>query len=96
MDSTPPAHRPQARPFPLLGKAGFATIGFGLLFDFVEHTLTVRANETVRSGFAAGEHAAHLVVLVGMVLVLVGVIADGVRTSGRVTRPEGSPRDAVR
>jgi hypothetical protein len=81
-------------PVPGLAKLGAATIAFGLLDDLVEHTMGAAAR-TATDGFAAGEHLAHLVVLVGMVMVLAGVIAGGVRHSGR-SRPEGSPRDAVR
>ena len=81
-------------PVPALAKLGAAVIAFGLLGDLVEHSLGAAAR-AASDGFAAGEHVAHLVVLIGMVLVLAGVIADGVRHSGR-SRPEGSPRDAVR
>ena len=81
-------------PVPALAKLGAATIAFGLLDDLVEHSMS-SATRAATDGFAVGEHLAHLVVLIGMVLVLAGVIADGVRHSGR-SRPEGSPRDAVR
>ena len=81
-------------PVPALAKLGAATIAFGLLDDLVEHSMGSAARAAT-DGFAIGEHLAHLVVLIGMVLVLAGVIADGVRHSGR-SRPEGSPRDAVR
>ena len=80
---------------PLLAKLGAATIVFGLLFDLSEHSFAGQAAEA-GAGFSTGEHAAHLVVLIGMVIVLLGVIADGVHASGRRARPEGSPRDAIR
>jgi hypothetical protein len=80
------------RRIPRLTKAGAATIAFGLVFDASEHTFAA----TSGPAFSPGEHAAHLVVLVGMVLGLVGVIADGVRQTGRHGRPEGSDRRAVR
>jgi hypothetical protein len=90
VDGVPRSHPPA----PALAKLGAATIAFGLLDDLVEHSMGA-AGSTGTDGFAAGEHLAHLVVLIGMVMVLAGVIVDGVRHSGR-SRPEGSPRDAVR
>jgi hypothetical protein len=81
------------RPIPGLTKLGAATIAFGLVFDLSEHSF---AAATVSIGFSLGEHAAHLVVLVGMILGLVGIIADGVRHPGRADRPEGRDPDAVR
>ena len=82
------------RAVPRLVKVGGATILFGLVFDLSEHSFTSNAPAVV--GFSFGEHAAHLVVLIGMVSILLGVIADGVRSQGRDARPEGSPLDAVR
>ena len=79
------------RPIPGLTKVGAATILFGFVFDLSEHSFAPAG-----AGFTAGEHAAHLVVLVGMVLGLVGIIADGVRHPGRVDRPEGSNSRAIR
>jgi hypothetical protein len=35
-------------------------------------------------------------VLIGMVVVLVGVIVDGIHTARRLNRQERSPRDALR
>ena len=81
-------------PVPGLAKLGAATIALGLLDDLVEHSMGTAARAAA-SGFSAGEHVAHLLVLVGMVLVLAGVVADGVRQHGR-SRPEGSTSDAVR
>ncbi len=94
----PPSRRSLTggRPVPGAAKLGALVIGFGLLFDLVEHTLVTHAHESAVAGFPVGEHLAHLVVLVGMVVVLVGVIADGMRQSGRQSRPEGSSRDAIR
>jgi hypothetical protein len=83
------------RAVPRLAKLGVATIAFGLVFDLSEHSFA-SAGRAAAAGFSSGEHAAHLVVLIGMVTILLGVIADGVRSSGRHDRPEGSPRDAVR
>jgi hypothetical protein len=87
-----PAQRPTQH-VPGLTKLGGATIAFGLVFDLAEHSFSTPG---VAAGFSLGEHAAHLVVLVGMVLGLVGVIADGVRQPRRTDRPKRSDRDALR
>jgi hypothetical protein len=81
---------------PALAKAGALTIAVGLVLDLAMHTVLHELHDATIAGFSLGEHLAHLVVLVGMVVVLVGVIVDGTRPKGRVSRPEGSPRDAVR
>jgi hypothetical protein len=81
---------------PRLTKAGAATILVGLMADLVEHTLVPHAHDAVVAGFPVGEHAAHLVVLIGMVMVLAGVVADGVRAARRLDRREGSQSDAIR
>ena len=81
---------------PGLAKAGAAVIAFGLLWDLDEHAFVAHLHDQRIGAFPLAEHAAHLVVLVGMVLVLVGVIADGVRSHRRRSRQEGSTRDAVR
>ena len=83
-------------PVPTISKLGAVTIVIGLLFDLVEHTLVPHLHDAVVAGFPVGEHAAHLVVLIGMVLVLGGIVADGVRISRRFDRQEGSPHNAVR
>jgi hypothetical protein len=75
-------------------KLGVAAIAFGLLLDLSVHSMAPAAH--AGAPFGAEEHLAHLMVLVGMVILLVGVIADGMRLAGRERRPEGSPRDAVR
>ena len=84
------------QPVPTLTMLGAATIAFGLLDDLVEHSLGSVAAAGAGTGMTAGEHVAHLLVLVGMVLVLAGIVADGVRHNGRQGRPGRSPRDAVR
>ena len=80
------------RPIPRLTKAGIATIAFGFVFDLSEHSFAAPTS----GGFTVGEHAAHLVVLIGMVLGLLGIVADGLRHSGRIDREERSTRSAVR
>jgi NAD-dependent oxidoreductase involved in siderophore biosynthesis len=88
-DATQPA-------IPSLTKAGAAAIAAGLLLDLAAHSLAPDLHDAVVAGFSVGEHAAHLVVLVGMVMVLAGIVADGTRTARRLARQEGSPRNAVR
>jgi hypothetical protein len=82
------------RSVPRLAKLGAATIVFGIVFDLSEHSFA--SATSAAAGFSPGEHAAHLVVLIGMVTILVGVIADGIRASGRPAGRKGSPRDAIR
>jgi hypothetical protein len=91
-DAVPSTAAGPIRRIPGLTKAGAATIAFGLVFDLSEHSFATAQS----TGFSLGEHAAHLVVLVGMILGLVGIIADGVRHPGRVDRPEGSEPRAIR
>jgi hypothetical protein len=70
---------------PVLAKVGFATMAFGLVFDLSEHSFASPARQAA-GGFSLGEHAAHLVVLLGMVIVLAGVVVDGVRSARRHDR----------
>jgi hypothetical protein len=82
------------RPLPRLTRIGLATVGFGLLFDLSEHSF---ARASAGAGFSLGEHAAHLVVLLGMVAVLGGIVADGIRISrSRSMGPERSRSHALR
>ena len=87
---------PRLPPVPSLTKVGAVLIVVGLALDLVEHTLVPHLHDAVVAGFSVGEHAAHFVVLIGMVTVLAGIVADGIRATSRVDRQEGSPRDAVR
>jgi hypothetical protein len=91
---TEPTTRP--RPFPAIAKLGLGTLAFGLLFDLVEHTLVFRTPEPTIAGFPVAEHAAHAIVLVGMILVLAGIVADGVRMSRRTRGGQGSDFNALR
>ena len=54
---------------PRLARAGLVVLGIGMLLDVTLHAL---------SAAVAPEHLAHGVVLGGMVLVICGVIADGI------------------
>jgi uncharacterized membrane protein YidH (DUF202 family) len=88
---------PDPRPLPGPTRLGLAVIAFGLLLDLTEHGFVSQANATIVAGFPLAEHLAHLVVIVGMVLVLAGVVADGVRIHrSRPDEPERSQRHAHR
>ena len=71
-------------------------MAFGLLLDLVEHDLVSHVNERSVAGFPLTEHAAHLVVLIGMVLVLAGIVRAGTRISRTTIQQNRSPRHAVR
>lgn len=81
---------------PWLAKVGAVVIVLGLLADVVEHAFVSHSYDQFVGAFPLQEHAAHLVVLVGMVLVLAGIVADGVRSARRRTRQEGKIRNAIR
>jgi uncharacterized membrane protein YidH (DUF202 family) len=72
---------------PATSRFGLAVIAFGLLFDFVQHDLVPHTAETLVAGFPIGEHLAHFVVLLGMVLVIGGIVRHGIRAAGRMDRP---------
>lgn len=57
------------RALPAVARAGLGVMWAGLVLDVTLHGL---------SAAASPEHLAHAVVLAGMVLVIAGVIADGV------------------
>jgi hypothetical protein len=85
------------RPLPLLTRIGLVVVVFGLLNDLAEHGFASTASDAAVTGFSIAEHAAHLVVLVGMVAVLAGIVVDGIRISrSRPTRPGRSHSHAVR
>lgn len=65
---------------PLVSIAGVGVIGAGLVLDLLVHlTLPAAAHHSPHAGFSLTEHAAHLVVMVGMALTLAGVVIDGAR-----------------
>jgi len=76
----------KGQPIPGLAKAGALVIAIGLLNDLVEHTFVSHVHEAVVGSFPVGEHAAHLIVVAGMALVLVGIVADGIRSQRRSSR----------
>ena len=84
------------QPVPRLAKAGAAVIAGGLLLDLLVHSVLHSVHDELIGAFPLGEHLAHLVVVLGMVVVLAGVVADGIRAQRRLVRQEGSVRHAVR
>ncbi|HEX2625271.1 MAG TPA: hypothetical protein VHL56_00020 [Candidatus Limnocylindrales bacterium] len=81
---------------PVLAKVGGLVIAFGLGLDTFEHTIGHSMHDALIGAFPLGEHFAHLVVVVGMVLVLAGIVADGIRMQRRLGRREGRTPHAVR
>ena len=81
---------------PALAKAGALVIAVGLGLDIFEHTLGHSVHDALIGAFPLGEHFAHLVVVIGMVLVLAGIVADGIRMQRRLGRREGSTSHAIR
>lgn len=66
---------------PLVSKLGGIVIVVGLALDTIVHVFLEHEGEATIAGFSVPEHAAHLVVLVGMILVIGGVMAYGARMS---------------
>lgn len=84
------------RPIPSGVRLGGVTIAFGLLFDLAEHSFAAVAPVARAAGdMTLGQHAAHLIVLIGMVIILAAIVRDGLHSRGR-TRPEGSTTHAIR
>jgi hypothetical protein len=70
-----------------MGWLGALVMAFGLGLDVIAHTVLPQA--ATAAGFTPGQHGAHLVVLVGMVLLLSAVVVDGTRIAA-ARRQEGS------
>ena len=81
---------------PRLAKAGAVVMAAGLVLDLVAHTAGHSIHEELISSFPLEEHLAHFVVVLGMVLVLAGIVADGIRSQRRQVRQERRLRHAVR
>jgi hypothetical protein len=84
----------ERRPIPGLSRFGTVVVIFGLLFDTVEHGLINHTAEARLDQFPVSEHAAHFVVFIGMVLVLAGVLNDGLRR--RPMQHKGKESHALR
>jgi uncharacterized membrane protein len=70
-----------ANQVPLGSKIGFAVMVLGIAADLVAHLDP--ALDHHHGGVTGPELSAHLVVFVGMALVLIGVVIDGVRSGRR-------------
>jgi len=70
-----------AHQLPLGSKVGFAVMVLGIAADVVAH-IDPGADHH-HGGVSGPELSAHLVVFVGMALVLIGVVIDGVRAGRR-------------
>ena len=84
------------QPVPRLAKAGVLVIAAGLAIDLAAHTFLHSVHDELIGAFPLEEHFAHLVVVIGMVLVLAGIVADGVRSKHRHGRQEGQAHHAIR
>ena len=71
----------QWREAPYLSQLGVTVIAIGTIGDAVAHAV----QPGVRPGFTVPQQSAHLVILIGMVLTLLGVVLAGRRrtTAGR-------------
>ena len=76
---------------PAAARWGLGILAFGGLADLVAH-LGAPADSV--ASHAADQASAHLIVFVGMVLIVSGVVLDGVRQS-RARRARGQPRKGV-
>jgi hypothetical protein len=88
--------RTKNQSIPGASKFGLVVMAIGFLFDLVEHTLVFHGTEPTIGAFPLSEHAAHLVVIAGMVLVLIGVVVQGSQLSSRVRRRQRRDLDAIR
>jgi hypothetical protein len=70
-----------AQQLPLGSKIGFTVMVLGIAAHQVPHLHP--AHEHHHGGMTGPELSAHLVVFVGMALVLIGVVIDGVRSGRR-------------
>ena len=70
-----------AHELPLGSKVGFAVMVLGIAADLIAHLDP--ALDHHHGGATGPELSAHLVVFVGMTLVLIGVVIDGVRSGRR-------------
>ena len=77
---------------PIGSKLGFVVIVLGLAADVIAHLSP--GLEHHHGGASGMELSAHLVVFVGMALVLLGVVFDGVRSGRRAERGTNS-REAL-
>jgi hypothetical protein len=72
---------PTPRQIPLGSRFGLAVMALGIAADVVAHLDP--GIEGAQSGASGAELSAHLVVFVGMAVVLLGVVIDGLRSGRR-------------
>lgn len=86
----------EAARIPAASKLGFGVMIVGLVVDLLAH-LTVGVDHA-HGGATGTELSAHLVVFAGMLIVLLGVIVDGVRSNHRAVpaHTQGGTPDALR
>ena len=71
---------------PLVSVLGLAVAIAGLMLDAVVHLSPAPHHHQL--GFSPEEHGAHMVVLIGMLLILGGIVLDGARRrAGRRGQP---------
>jgi hypothetical protein len=70
---------------PLVSLIGIAVAAAGLMLDAVVHLSATPHHHQL--GFSLQEHGAHLVVLIGMLLILGGIVWDGARRGSRRAHP---------
>jgi hypothetical protein len=70
-----------AHQLPLGSKIGFAVMVLGIAADLVAHLDPALGDH--QGGVTGPELSAHLVVFLGMVLVLIAIVIDGVRSGRR-------------
>ena len=85
-----------ARELPIGSQVGFAVMAVGFAADLIAHLDPALDHD--HGGMTGPQLSAHLVVFVGMALVLIGVVVDGVRSSRRhgETASQGRHLDAIR
>ena len=85
-----------ANQLPIGSRIGLAVMVLGFAADLVAHLDPALDHD--HGGVTVPQLSAHLVVFVGMALVLIGVVIDGVRSSRRPggTEDQGRNLDAIR
>jgi hypothetical protein len=79
---------------PLLSLLGLAVAAAGLVLDAVVHLSATPRHHQL--GFSLQEHGAHMVVLIGMLLILGGIVWDGMRRTSRRAHPASTTASTQR
>ena len=80
-----------ARELPTGSRIGLAVMAFGIAADVLAHLDP--ALDHGHGGMTGPQLSAHLIVFVGMALVLIGVVVDGVRAGRHDGDPTAHGRD---